>query len=308
MHVPTNGDYYLQIFASKMESSKPREVSTMDGVKLKCVCKFKIVCQGREDSKFLLPNCAPGEWGPKKASRQFKMTPMSHTLGVLETENNLKVKFTLGLPLVFLAKIRMNDIEDKFFQDFVDAQYDDEHLRVKVGFPTEGQYGLDIYAKPKSAPADQPLAHACKYLINVTKVQTPVQFGQAQMHVALETCMGKWGPLPVIQEYSIVPESHPNWKIKTDVTQTVIRLQVPQEVVLSAHLVKEPDDNYQEHLQIQREGQQFIKLLIHGIKQPGNYMLMLFARLDTDDSTVYNNVYNYLIKSTFGLAQGGAKK
>lgn len=250
VHVPTNGEYFLQIFASKMESSTPGAVSTMEGVKLKCVCKFKIVCQGIADRKFPLPNCAPGEWGPRKASRQFNMTPVSHLQGVITTENNLKVKFTLGMPLTFLAKLRMNDVEDKYFQDFVDAQFDDGHLRVKVGFPAEGQYGLDLYAKSKDAPAEQPLAHACKYLINVTKIQNPVEFGLARVDNAMESCMGNWGPLPVIQEFGITPVSHTNWRIKTNVAQTVIKLQVPSDVVISAHLVREPDEDYREHLQV----------------------------------------------------------
>ena len=249
-HVPTNGEYYLQIFASRMESTGPGAVSSMDGIKLKCVCKFKIICKDMEDKMYPLPNCAPGEWGPRKATRQFSMTPVSHTQGLISTENNLKVKFTLGMPLTFLAKIRMNEVEDKFFQDFVDAQFDDEHLRVKVGFPAEGQYGLDIYAKPKDAPAEQPLAHACKYLINVTKIQNPVDFGLARVDNALESCMGSWGPLPIIQDFGIVPLSHTTWKIKTSVAQTVIKLQVPADVVMTAHLVREPDEDYREHLQV----------------------------------------------------------
>lgn len=302
VHVPADGEYYLQIFASKMETSRRGEVLTMEGVKLKCVCKFKIICKDRRDVMFPLPNCAPGEWGPVKAHRQFDMTAVSHSTGVIATENNLKVKFTLGMPLVFLAKLRMNNVEEKFFQDFVDAQFDDKHLRVKVGFPAEGQYGLDIYAKPKTAPAEQPLAHACKYLINVTSIQNPVEFGLAKIQTALEKGMGSWGPLPVIQEYSMVPQSHTNWKVKTAAPRTVIRFHVPQEVVVSAHLIKEPDEDYKDHLQMQREGHDTMNMIIQGIKQPGNYMLMMFARWDSDDSTVYNNVFNYLLKSSIGLS------
>lgn len=283
-----------------MEASRSGQVATMEGVKLKCVCKFKIVCNNREENAAPLPSCAPGEWGPRKANRQFNMNAMSHHKGYITTENHLKIRFTLKMPLVFLAKLKMNDVEDKFFQDFVDAQFDDGHLRVKVGFPAAGQYGLDIYAKPKNAAVDQPLAHACKYLVNVTSVQNPVELGMAKIENALTKCMKNWGPLPVIQDYSMVPQSHTNWKIKTKSPTTVIHFAVPEEVVVCAHFVKEPSEDYREHIQIQRDGANGLNITIHGIKLPGNYMLMLFARLDSDNSTVYNNVYNYLLKSSIG--------
>ncbi|XP_067934454.1 lim and transglutaminase domain protein ltd-1-like isoform X2 [Watersipora subatra] len=270
VHVPTNGEYYLQIFASKMDTTKQGQLTSMDGVKLKCVCKFKITCSGREEKMFPLPPCAPGEWGPTKASRQFGMRPMSHPKGVLIAENNLK--------------------------DFVDAQFDDEHLRVKVGFPVEGQYGLDIYAKPKNAPGDQPLAHACKYLVNVTNVQNIVDLGLAQLSTALNACMGNWGALPDINKYSMAPQSHANWKVKSSSPLTVIYFKVPHNVVLTAHLVKEPDENYHEHLQIQREGHETMRITVNGLRENGNYMLMMFARFHSDDSTEYNNVFNYLVR------------
>lgn len=296
VHVPTNGEYYLQIFASKMDATRPGQVSSIEGVKLKCVCKFKIIRNSKEEHMYALPNCAPGEWGPNKAARQFQMTAVSHQSGIITAENNLKVKFTLGMPLVFLAKLRMNGVDDKYFQDFIDAQFDDHHLRVKVGFPLSGQYGLDIYAKPKSAPADQPLAHACKYLVNVTDVQNPVDIGVAEIATALETCMGNWGALPEIQKYSVVPQTHTNWKIKTKLSQTVIKFQVPQDVVITAHLVKEPNEDHKDHLNIQRQGSDVVAITAHGIKSAGNYMVMVFSRMDSDDSTVYSNIFNYLIQ------------
>jgi len=261
---------------------------------------LQIVCHGMEDKMFPLPNCAPGEWGPKKAHRQFMMTPVSHQKGVISAENNLKVKFTLGMPLVFLAKLKMNEVDDKFFQDFVDAQFDDDHLRVKVGFPTEGQYGLDIYAKPKDAPADQPLAHACKYLINVTNVTNQIGFGLAKIENAIEACMGCWGPQKTLGLLGMTPLSHPDWKVKSNARVIMMRFQAPADVVVSAHLVKEPEDDYKEHLLVQRESEEAVKVLVQGITKPGNYMLMMFARADSEDSTVYNNVFNYLIKSTVG--------
>lgn len=296
VHLPTNGEYFLQIFASKTDAPKPGEVASMDGVKLKCVCKFKIVCNNMDDNMFPLPNCAPGEWGPRKANRQYMMNPVTHTKGIITADNNLKVKFSLGMPLVFLAKLKMNDINDNFFQDFVDAQYDDEHLRVKLGFPAEGQYGLDIYAKPKSAPANQPLAHACKYLINVTSVQNPIGFGLSSIENAVEQCMGCWGEQPAMEKYSIIPLTHKSWKIRLDKPTVVVKFQVPTHVTVSAHLVREPDDDYGDHLVVRREGDQTVSLSAQALKSDANYMLTVFGRQDRDDSTVFNNVFNYLIR------------
>lgn len=44
---------------------------------------------------------------------------------------------------------------------------------VRITAPDRGQYGLDIYARPDDSRESQSLAHACKYLINVSKLHQP---------------------------------------------------------------------------------------------------------------------------------------
>lgn len=47
-------------------------------------------------------------------------------------------------------------------------------LKVKVVPPQMGQYGLDIYARADDSAKDsRTLSHACKYLLNATRVRQP---------------------------------------------------------------------------------------------------------------------------------------
>lgn len=73
------GDFFLEIFSNKIEESVgDGNTSTMMPFRLKCACKFKIMCRELKHKMHALPNCATGEWGPAKARRHFKLFPVSH--------------------------------------------------------------------------------------------------------------------------------------------------------------------------------------------------------------------------------------
>lgn len=169
--------YFLEIFANKIDDSNKLgdDVSVMTSFRLKCACKFKIICDKLAGKMHPLPNCASGEWGPSKAQRHFGLTPISHKSSVVNVDNDVLVVLRLSRPLKFHCKLKMNGFDDAQLADSVTYEVTSEMLlRIKVAPPQIGQYGLDIFARPEDSSMDtRTLAHACKYLLNVTRVKQP---------------------------------------------------------------------------------------------------------------------------------------
>lgn len=178
VHVPTVGAYFLEIFASKInESNKIGDDpnTTMMPFRLKCACKFKIICEELAGKMHPLPNCASGEWGSAKGRRHFGLVPLTHAGGIINVDNEVEVRFQLPRPLHFLCKLRHNSMDDHALEKFVAHSVHDGTMTIKVSPPQIGQYGLDIYARPEDASNSHTLAHACKFLVNCTRVMNPVE-------------------------------------------------------------------------------------------------------------------------------------
>lgn len=96
MHLPVKGEFFLEIFANKIDDGNAADAAgaTMP-FRLKCACKFKILCAELKHKMHALPNCASGEWGPAKAIRHFRLFPISHetvSVGLL-AHNGLNLVF-----------------------------------------------------------------------------------------------------------------------------------------------------------------------------------------------------------------------
>ena len=89
VHVPTTGEFFFEVFANKIEESNrlgnEDSGTTISPFRLKCACKFKIVCKTLSGKMHPLPDCASGEWGPKKGLRHFGIKVMSVTHSSKET-------------------------------------------------------------------------------------------------------------------------------------------------------------------------------------------------------------------------------
>lgn len=177
VHVPTTGSYFLEIFASKINDSNKigdDPNTTMMPFRLKCATKFKIVCEDLAGKMHPLPACASGEWGPAKGRRHFGLKPLSHSGGIINVENDVEIRFRLPRSLHFHCKFRNNTMDDQAMERFVSHSTVDGTLTIRLSPPQIGQYGLDVYARPEDASNSHTLAHACKYLINCTRVLNPV--------------------------------------------------------------------------------------------------------------------------------------
>lgn len=308
VHVPTKADYFLEIFANKIDESSRIEEnnSNMAPFKLKCTCKFRISCKTLTGKMHPLPNCAAGEWGPKKAMRHFGIASIlsegaageGEKVGIIMAEDSFKLRFQLPRPLQFLAKLRMNQVEEKVLDRFVHlTEEDDDQLTISVTLPQQGQYGLDIYAKPKTATETSTLSHACKYLVNCTHVANHVDLPKIQPEGLRKN---KWGPTPVFDNFDLKLLSHKDPKIQmggSGGNRCTVELHVPQKVQLSFQFLREPDEDNREYVTYVREPANSTTVKYHVTPaKAGNYMLCLYARYEDSQDRSFTNVYNYLVR------------
>ena len=322
VHVPTTAEYFLEIFANKIDENNRvgggENATQISPFRLKCACKFKIRCNDLKGKMHPLPDCASGEWGPKKAIRHFGMKPIYKTYsdtssetgstgsgsseapenpkaGILNVEDTVELKFKLPMPLQFVAKLRMNHVEKKALDAFVSHRVDGDILTVTATMPQLGQYGIDLYAKPLHAIEMKTLSHACKYLLNAVRVSNPVELPKIDRSFARR---GTFGPASSFDEMGIKTISHPEHKILVDekVHELIIELEVPEDIEISFQMMREPDDDCKEFVNMIKDTRDPRRVRFEiNLKKHGNYLLCLYARKLKGDDPSMPNVFNYLI-------------
>lgn len=213
---------------------------------------------------------------------------------VINAENDVTLQFTTRRALHFLVKLRMNGVDDHYLDQFVKAETSGDDLIIKLLFPQPGQYGLDLYARPDSDSMDLTLAHACKYLINVIKVKKKIDLGAAKMENAAVLVNNKYGMMSACGKLGIKPLTHKDGKLKQMPAMFDIDFAVPAFVALSYHFIREPDEEYRDHITLLRENDGTTAKFKININKPGNYLLTIYGRKESDFEKM-SNVYNYLI-------------
>jgi len=187
----------------------------------------------------------------------------------------------------------MNGVDDHFLDQFVKAATSNEDLIIGLTFPQPGQYGLDLYARPDTDSVDLTLAHACKYLINVTKVKKRIDLGAAKMENASQMVNNKYGMMSACSKLGIKPLTHKEGKLKQMPAVFDIEFAVPVFVSLSYHFIREPDEEYRDHVIMVRENDGLVAKFKVNMNKPGNYLLTIYGRKDGEEKMA--NIYNYLI-------------
>ena len=298
VHVPAPGSYFLEVFANRIDDTNKigdDPNATMMPFRLKCACKFKIVCEEMVGKMHPLPNCASGEWGPSKGERHFGLRAMTHITGVVSVDNDMEMKFKLPRKLHFLCKLRMNGVEDAALEKFVNFSVYDAVLTVKVNPPQTGQYGIDIYARPEDATDNHTLAHACKYLLNVTGVDDAINVPVSKVDPSSRMSKDKWGPNELFHQIGMRTVSHTDPTItKTDTGTLIIEIAMSEAVKLSYNLTREPDEDCRNVVSMKDNGKK-VKFSL-SLATPGNYLFAVYARKKKDNDRNMANVYNYMIK------------
>ena len=300
VHVPTPAAYFLEIFANKIDDTNKigdDPNATMAPFRLKCACKFKVVCEELVGKMHPLPNCASGEWGPSKGVRHFALKPLTHLTGVVSVDSETEIRFRIPRPLHFLCKLRMNGVEDNVLEKYVSHQIHDETLAVTVKPPQPGQYGLDLYARPEDAADNHTLAHACKYLINCTRVEEPVDIPVSKVDSSQKMSKDKWGPSSHFDSMGLKLLSHPEPTIdKTESSPLVIEMTLSEPLRWSFHLIREPDEDYRDKVALKDTAKK-VKFTL-SLNKAGNYLFAIYARRKKDSDANMLNIYNYMIKFT----------
>ncbi|VDD88292.1 unnamed protein product [Enterobius vermicularis] len=145
VHCPSTRPMLLDIFANAVT---PGHYLTGQPIKFKSVCKFKIVCEQLNVIMVPLPECASGEWGPAKAYRLFGLIPVSHEDAIINSDRYLDIKFRMSKPLAeFVASLHRNNVSERMLQRYCQASIRGDLVSIRIEFPEEGQYGLDIYTR-----------------------------------------------------------------------------------------------------------------------------------------------------------------
>ncbi|KAK0065116.1 hillarin [Biomphalaria pfeifferi] len=304
VHVPCPGQFFIEIFANKIDDSGRVEENnaSVAPFKLKCACKFKIVCETLSGKMHPLPNCAAGEWGPKKAQRHFGIIPLKtpksefemEKVGILTVEDNFELKFQIPHPYQFVAKLRMNHVESKVLDPFVNLTTEGTILSVYVSLPQPGQYGLDLFARPKGAVDTHSLSHACKYLINCTRVASVVQIPKTVP--AAESKRSKFGPTAAFEEMGLKLVAPKEAKIQVTKTNGLsLEIKVPPKIVLSYQFLREPDEDNRDYVTQTQESNGVVKFAIT-LPKKGNYMLSVYARKEDGEKKSAPNVFNFIVQ------------
>ena len=268
---------------------------------------LQVVCEELTGKMHPLPNCASGEWGPSKGVRHFGVKPLTHMTGVVSFDNETEVRFKIPRPLHFLCKLRMNGVDDYLLEKYVSYSVLSDELTVRCRPPQPGQYGLDIYARPEDAANNNTLAHACKYLLNCTRVSDPVDITVSKVEPSQRMVKERWGPSSHWDELGLKALSHREATIeKSDPTPVTIEIGLTEPLKLSFVMTKEPNEDCRDKVVMKENGKK-VKFTISPTK-PGNYMFAIYARRKKDSDTDMLNVYNYMIRYTQEEKESTMKK
>uniref|UniRef100_A0AC34QNY8 LIM zinc-binding domain-containing protein n=1 Tax=Panagrolaimus sp. JU765 TaxID=591449 RepID=A0AC34QNY8_9BILA len=167
VHAPSTRPLLLDIFANAVS---PGHYLTGQPIKFKSVCKFKIICENLNVIMVPLPECASGEWGPQKSLRLFGLLPLTHEDAIINCGQYCEIRFRMLKPLVdFVASLHKNRMDDRYLHKCCQTIIRNDEVIIKIEFPDEGQYGLDLYTRDSNqlpVNGKQLLTHCCKYLLN----------------------------------------------------------------------------------------------------------------------------------------------
>lgn len=331
VHVPAAASYFLEIFCSRIEEGNKigeDPNASMQPFKLKCATKFKIVCEELSGKMHPLPSCSSGEWGPSKGRRHFDLVPLTHPSGVINVADQVEIRIQVTRPLVFLCRLRHNEVEDSALLDkYVTQGMANGVLTIRLTFPKVGQYGLDVYARPKDSSNVHTMAHALKYLINCTAVTNPAEL-PASSSGGTMTSQNKTlppqssgtltsqnstlppqtgdrqpsplplslGPTQAFTELGLKTISHKDPTIeKVDKGGSVtVEIAAPDSSVLTHQLFRDPDEDWTNKVTSKKGSKKYKFSMV--LPKEGQYRLIIFAGKKDEPQNKATNVYTYLIR------------
>ena len=158
---PVSGVYKLELHCSDPKKQLPSD----------WVCDYKIICNKPTDIYSPLPIVPQIGWGPGEelTNAGLKCLTHDHAIVSLDKETVTFVRFALPKErdVIVEAELLHNDKPQTELKDHVCCEQDGEHATVQITPPSEGEYALRIFVKPKSS---EKMQNVCNFLMHRTMI------------------------------------------------------------------------------------------------------------------------------------------
>jgi len=180
------GDFYLIVFANVVSD----QVSSSENI-FKAVCEYKIECEDPAPASVgLFPGCSDASWGPDTFVNQFGLTPANKAAIVLAKDGHAELSFDRKGDVRVYARLIKDGVEDTTLKQAVSVTNEDDKTTVVVNLPTEGEYGLEVFANEPKKDGDM-FTHVCQYLCAYTKTDLKDAYGRVSTDPPLKPAVSR---------------------------------------------------------------------------------------------------------------------
>ncbi|XP_013408285.1 uncharacterized protein LOC106172195 isoform X2 [Lingula anatina] len=280
IRVPDQGSYKFVIYA--------KEVGGEDAEKMySAVCEYQIVCLSTPIDPTPFPPCSAPTWGLSHgAAKKYGVVTNQMAATVGTTNGQAEIRFKLEKPLLFMAKMKSNDFDEKDLDGTVMHRVVNDTAIFSISVPQQGEYGLEIFAN-EPAKDGKTLFHMCQYFVvcNESKV-SGVRYPQLPAAYL--------GPQPGYTNLKMNTISHKDPLIVNHTGELEVEFSLSQPMRVTSNLIETA--NGHEHPDNILQQQQNNSLTFNlRLPHPGVYKFQIYAQSLTEPSENLPGVYNYLI-------------
>lgn len=278
---PTKGSYRLILYAKDLTQASKEGV--YGGV-----CEYEVIMEASTSQPLAFPPCVHTSWGPGDSANKYDLLPLQRGAIFSTVNGQAEVKFRLPKELRFTAKMKSNTQDEKALQGYVLHRVVGDEGIFTITAPSEGEFGLEIYANDPEADGNS-LFHAYQYLIICTETKGPVE----QLPVLPP---GYLGPQPTFKKLGLSATTHTDPYLQTDTGDLQVSFSMTQSLRMTSQLIY-VSNNQQEDCSdyILQQGQGNHVIFMVKMPKPGMYKFQIYALPHADTSESLPGVYNYLI-------------
>lgn len=279
---PEKASYQLVIYAKDLDNQAKEGI--YGGI-----CEYKIICD-EVSGKPAFPPCVHTTWGAGDSAPKFDLVPLN--VGSIAVAKNglAEVKFRLNtaVRLRFMAKLKSNDRDEKSLAPYVMYRTIGDTVVFRVSAPTEGEFGLEIYANNPELGGNT-LQHVYQYLVIAKEVPDTVE-----PFPTLTT--GFLGPQVSYSQLGLTTIDQVDPFIQTASGDLQVSFGTTQPLRVTSQLTyvssSEPRDCSEYILQ---QGSQTGVTFIIKLTEKGMYKFQVFAAPQASTVDSLPGVFNYLI-------------
>lgn len=158
---PISGIYKLELHCSDPKRQLPSN----------WVCDYKIICESPMEICNPLPITPSLGWGLGEELGKAGLECLTHKQALISLDKETVTFVRFALPkdkeVTVEAELLHNDKSPSELQGHVICEQDGEHATIQITPPTEGEYALRVFARPKSSGKKK---NVCNFLMHRTLV------------------------------------------------------------------------------------------------------------------------------------------